>query len=76
MSAKTTVYCDTNAIQQASNCYDLEQLEGSWPAKVISMQRYWIGRSLGADVDFEIEGRDHKVTVFTTRPDTLFGATA
>ena len=54
---------------------DLNQLEGSWPAKVISMQRNWIGRSIGADVDFEIEGTDRKVTVFTTRPDTLFGAT-
>ena len=54
---------------------DLNQLEGHWPAKVLTMQRNWIGRSLGADVDFEIEGRDDKVTVFTTRPDTLYGAT-
>src|SRR5690606_34290280 len=54
---------------------DLKQLEGRWPAKVLAMQRNWIGRSLGADVDFEIEGRDEKVTVFTTRPDTLYGAT-
>ena len=54
---------------------DLNQLEGSWPAKVITMQRNWIGRSTGADVDFAIEGRDEPVTVFTTRPDTLFGAT-
>jgi leucyl-tRNA synthetase len=54
---------------------DLNQLEGSWPAKVLTMQRNWIGRSIGADVDFAIEGRDEKVTVFTTRPDTLFGAT-
>ena len=54
---------------------DLDTLEGSWPAKVLSMQRNWIGRSYGADVDFEIEGRSEPVTVFTTRPDTLFGAT-
>ncbi|WP_166873113.1 leucine--tRNA ligase [Salinibacterium sp. ZJ450] len=54
---------------------DLNQLEGHWPSKVISMQRNWIGRSIGADVDFEIEGRTEKVTVFTTRPDTLYGAT-
>jgi len=54
---------------------DLNQLEGSWPAKVLTMQRNWIGRSIGADVDFAIEGRDAKVTVFTTRPDTLYGAT-
>jgi len=54
---------------------DLNQLEGSWPAKVIAMQRNWIGRSTGAEVDFEIEGRAEKVTVFTTRPDTLYGAT-
>jgi len=54
---------------------DLNQLEGSWPAKVLSMQRNWIGRSIGADVDFEIDGRDEKVTVFTTRPDTLYGVT-
>ncbi|WP_420796238.1 leucine--tRNA ligase [Agreia bicolorata] len=54
---------------------DLNQLEGSWPSKVLSMQRNWIGRSIGADVDFAVEGRDEPVTVFTTRPDTLFGAT-
>ena len=54
---------------------DLNQLEGSWPSKVLSMQRNWIGRSTGADVDFVIEGHDTPVTVFTTRPDTLFGAT-
>ncbi len=54
---------------------DLDQLEGHWPAKVLSMQRNWIGRSFGADVDFEIEGRKEALTVYTTRPDTLFGAT-
>jgi leucyl-tRNA synthetase len=54
---------------------DLNQLEGSWPSKVLSMQRNWIGRSTGADVDFAVEGRDEKIAVYTTRPDTLFGAT-
>ena len=54
---------------------DMEQLEGYWPERVLLMQRNWIGRSEGADVDFPIEGRDEPVTVFTTRPDTLYGAT-
>ncbi len=54
---------------------DLNQLEGFWPSKVIRMQRNWIGRSVGADIDFEIEGHPEKVTVFSTRPDTLHGAT-
>lgn len=54
---------------------DLDTLEGTWPAKVVTMQRNWIGRSTGADVRFAIEGRDEPVTVYTTRPDTLHGAT-
>lgn len=54
---------------------DLDQLEGHWPSKVLQMQRNWIGRSIGADVEFEIEGREERVPVFTTRPDTLWGAT-
>jgi leucyl-tRNA synthetase len=54
---------------------DLNQLEGSWPSKVLAMQRNWIGRSTGAEIEFEIEGREGKVPVFTTRPDTIFGAT-
>ena len=54
---------------------DMTQLEGSWPDKVLAMQRNWIGRSSGAEVDFVVEGRDTPVTVFTTRPDTLWGAT-
>ena len=54
---------------------DMDQLKGGWPDRVIAMQRNWIGRSVGAHVDFVIEGHDKPVSVFTTRPDTLFGAT-
>ena len=54
---------------------DMAALEGTWPDKVLTMQRNWIGRSTGAEVDFAIEDRDEPVTVYTTRPDTLYGAT-
>ena len=54
---------------------DMQQLEGQWPEKVLMMQRNWIGRSIGAEVKFVIEGRDDPVTIYTTRPDTLYGAT-
>lgn len=46
-----------------------------WPDKVITMQKNWIGRSIGAEIRFPIEGRDDHIPVFTTRPDTVFGAT-
>ena len=52
---------------------DLDKLD--WPEKVKKMQTEWIGRSYGAEVDFPIDGDDRKITVYTTRPDTLYGAT-
>ena len=54
---------------------DMQQLEGKWPEKVLLMQRNWIGRSTGAQVDFAIDKLDQNITVYTTRPDTLYGAT-
>jgi leucyl-tRNA synthetase len=54
---------------------DMAQLEGHWPEPILTMQRNWIGRSEGAFIDFEIEGRAEPIRVFTTRPDTLFGGT-
>ena len=54
---------------------DMVQLEGKWPEKVLMMQRNWIGRSTGANVSFHIEDRVEPITVYTTRPDTLYGAT-
>ncbi|MEY4137476.1 MAG: hypothetical protein RL205_1604 [Actinomycetota bacterium] len=54
---------------------DMQQLEGGWPDKVLLMQKNWIGKSVGAEVKFEISGRAEPVTVYTTRPDTLYGAT-
>ena len=52
---------------------DLEELD--WPENIKEMQRNWIGRSVGANVTFKVAGTDKTFTVFTTRPDTLFGAT-
>ena len=54
---------------------DMAQLEGKWPDKVLLMQRNWIGRSTGGHVSFEIEGRQEPVSIYTTRLDTLYGAT-
>lgn len=53
---------------------DLEKLTG-WPEKVVTMQRNWIGKSIGCEIDFHIDGSNKAVRVFTTRQDTLFGAT-
>ena len=52
---------------------DLDKLD--WPEKVKKMQSDWIGKSYGAEVEFPVEGKDEKITVYTTRPDTLHGAT-
>ena len=52
---------------------DLNTLD--WPEKVKKMQSDWIGRSYGAEVDFKVEGKEETITVYTTRPDTLYGAT-
>lgn len=53
---------------------DLEQLKG-WPEKVLTMQRNWIGKSTGLTCDFPVEDLDCKISIFTTRPDTIFGVT-
>src|SRR5579863_6867245 len=64
---RTTVYAD-------ELLRDIAQLEGGWPERVLTMQRNWIGRSEGAEVDFTVQGYG-KVRVFTTRIDTIYGAT-
>src|SRR4051794_7206116 len=53
----------------------LDDREATWPARVVTAQRNWIGRSEGAHVSFAVKGRDEPITVYTTRPDTLFGTT-
>ncbi|HEX6625114.1 MAG TPA: leucine--tRNA ligase, partial [Pyrinomonadaceae bacterium] len=55
---------------------DMEEIEAGWPERVLTMQRNWIGRSEGAYVDFQIKDTDERVRVFTTRIDTIYGATA
>lgn len=53
---------------------DLDKLKG-WPEKVVTMQRNWIGKSTGLTCDFSVENSDEKISIFTTRPDTIFGVT-
>jgi leucyl-tRNA synthetase len=65
---KTTAYAD-------QLMEDLNEIEAGWPDRVVAMQRNWIGRSEGTEVDFKLDGSDEKVQVFTTRVDTIFGAT-
>jgi len=54
---------------------DLKLLDGGWPERVITMQQNWIGKSVGAQLTFQVKGRSEEIEVFTTRPDTLCGAT-
>jgi leucyl-tRNA synthetase len=54
---------------------DMAQLEGGWPERVLTMQRNWIGRSEGTEVDFHLDGPGTPIRVFTTRVDTIYGAT-
>ncbi len=54
---------------------DLQKLEGGWPERVITMQRNWIGRSEGTECDFQLDPGGEPIRVFTTRVDTIFGAT-
>jgi leucyl-tRNA synthetase len=65
---KTTAYA-------AELLRDMEQLKAGWPERVLAMQRNWIGQSEGAEVDFALDGLADKIRVFTTRIDTIYGAT-
>ncbi|MCD4754873.1 MAG: leucine--tRNA ligase, partial [Deltaproteobacteria bacterium] len=79
--------CDTEVVEKELDGwffkitdYTQELLEGcdkltGWPEKVLTMQRNWIGRSVGAEIIFPLAGEDGEIRVFTTRPDTLLGAT-
>jgi len=79
--------CDSDVAQKELEqwffritAYAEELLQGcdeltGWPERVVTMQRNWIGKSEGAEVDFPIDGRVEKIRIYTTRPDTLFGAT-
>jgi leucyl-tRNA synthetase len=79
--------CDNQVLSQDMNGwffrtteYTEELLAGcdnltGWPEKVLTMQRNWIGKSIGAEIDFPVEHTDQVLKIFTTRPDTIFGAT-
>jgi leucyl-tRNA synthetase len=54
---------------------DLKELEGKWPDAVITMQKNWIGKSIGATIRFPVENSTYEIEVFTTRPDTIYGVT-
>ncbi|VWL85021.1 leucine--tRNA ligase [Oceanivirga miroungae] len=54
---------------------DLELLKDGWPSEVLAMQKNWIGKSTGAEIDFKLADYDKTISVFTTRPDTLYGVT-
>ena len=66
---KTTAYAD-------QLLDDLKTLEGGWPDRVIAMQRNWIGKSAGAKISFSLDGSSDKIEIFTTRIDTIYGASA
>ena len=65
---KTTAYA-------AELLEDMRQLENGWPERVLAMQRNWIGRSEGAEIDFKLDDGSQTIRVFTTRIDTIYGAT-
>lgn len=79
--------CDNEVVQKeleqwffkitdyAEELLDFTNKLPGWPERVLIMQRNWIGKSTGCEIDFQLEGRDGAIRVFTTRPDTLFGAT-
>ncbi len=66
-------FCITDYAEELLSSID--ELKTGWPNKVLTMQRNWIGKSVGAEVDFRVEGKDIGLKIFTTRPDTLFGVT-
>ena len=79
--------CDTEVVQKeleqwffkitdyAEELLEFTNKLPGWPERVLVMQRNWIGKSTGCEIDFALDGRDGAIRVFTTRPDTLFGAT-